>query len=649
MALTAQDLIKMYQSGGSTSTTNAINSGVANYSAPIGATPPKPASPVAPIAPVKSTTTAPTLQTMASAPKPSTFFQSPAPTYGAGSTMQSSTPQAMASNNVMSQNYNQPVNTASIMPSTTQKLASEQSTGLTGANGMPFTMPKVDSTPTSLNLNSAGLTQGTPSTTAPKNLYEYYKGAMPSLETRAKEYERLGLGTASDYIAKNRAGDPKPNQLLLEKLNAGNAPKPLPDGSVAVLNLNADGTLMNTGTQQMNTGVNQGTQQNNPVVNTSHARTEQEMDKANGGQDVLYNYDASGARTGLKNDPALANGTAGTSVGGSGVGGGASGAPQNATQEGGLIQQLLRAAQMSDAEQALRQQSGNLQTQLAEKLGQNAQNPIPLEFQTGRAQALQNMASQKQSALESQIQSYAQQRGISGDVLGKLMQQIAPGTSMYDLTTGKTLAGLGGAGQNGMDAYRTWANTQFNTQQGQQLGAKFMQMKTALDQTDKSFELLKSTAAKTGINPTPFPTLNAFLQQLTSQFGGESGEVAAFQESLNAFSQGVGALLNSGAFTPTEIGAFNAQMSPSNLSPANMQVLYDTIRKTAESRMNPLLDQAKAYEQGGGSSVIGGQQPYVAPAGTGNTSGGLMGSLGLGGTGEKTVTSPQGRTYQLPY
>src|SRR3990167_4810471 len=58
----------------------------------------------------------------------------------------------------------------------------------------------------------------------PKNLYEYYTGKkqeLPSLEERGKLYESYGLGTATDYVSKNKTGDVGPNTTLLAKLLAG--------------------------------------------------------------------------------------------------------------------------------------------------------------------------------------------------------------------------------------------------------------------------------------------------------------------------------------------------------------------------------------------------------------------------------------------
>ena len=61
----------------------------------------------------------------------------------------------------------------------------------------------------------------------PTNLSEYYQSigqSLPSLEERGKIYESSGLGSASDYISKNRAGDINPNTALLGYLTKETTP-----------------------------------------------------------------------------------------------------------------------------------------------------------------------------------------------------------------------------------------------------------------------------------------------------------------------------------------------------------------------------------------------------------------------------------------
>lgn len=60
----------------------------------------------------------------------------------------------------------------------------------------------------------------------PTNLYEYYTGkgqALPSLDARSQTYQTAGLGTAADYIAKNKAGVAEPNNQLLSYLTSASS------------------------------------------------------------------------------------------------------------------------------------------------------------------------------------------------------------------------------------------------------------------------------------------------------------------------------------------------------------------------------------------------------------------------------------------
>lgn len=63
-----------------------------------------------------------------------------------------------------------------------------------------------------------------------KTLYDYYtkRGQkLPAIEERAKSYEAAGLGKATDYISKNRAGDVAPNTAYLAYLQKqGATPTP---------------------------------------------------------------------------------------------------------------------------------------------------------------------------------------------------------------------------------------------------------------------------------------------------------------------------------------------------------------------------------------------------------------------------------------
>jgi len=218
-----------------------------------------------------------------------------------------------------------------------------------------------------------------------------------------------------------------------------------------------------------------------------------------------------------------------------------------------------------------------------------------------RSLAAQNVAQQNlASALTTQ-----QQRGGFTEAAGALAQPQPYGitTTPYSAATG--YASGGGTFPN----YQTGTNVQFNTATGQALGRQANDLQTAMNQTDQNFQTVNSLFKNNNLNLTDFPDFNSLTNFLQSH-GVSAGVQTSAREALNALQSSIGNIINSsGAFTPTEVTDLSKQVSAANLSPAQLQTLYNPIRQTAATRVNTTLQEAQKYEQAGGSSVTANTQP----------------------------------------
>lgn len=109
----------------------------------------------------------------------------------------------------------------------------------------------------------------------------------------------------------------------------------------------------------------------------------------------------------------------------------------------------------------------------ADSLAANANNPIPLEFQQGRGQVLQNQYLGQQNAISGELQGASNvlgaantQQGLLQQALGTAAGYAAPrqnGYVLLDPTTGQPVGGTGGANQaiiNGANADSTYSFAQ---------------------------------------------------------------------------------------------------------------------------------------------------------------------------------------------
>ena len=224
---------------------------------------------------------------------------------------------------------------------------------------------------------------------------------------------------------------------------------------------------------------------------------------------------------------------------------------------------------------------------------------------TSAAQAIQNKSIATQGA---------------ENVLGNINTQVSPGNTLVNQATNNGVYGLGNTGGNGSNAYQNFSNLQFNTSQGQQYATQANNLSTASNQIDQNFQTLNGVATKYGMNLSNLPTLNT-AQQFIMQHGGGAGDVASFNEAMNALQTSIGQIINnSGAFTPTEISSLASQMSAAALSPNQMQQLYDTVKQTAATKINTIQEQAMNAEKAGTNFNNGSPaSPNSVPLGSSTT------------------------------
>ena len=187
--------------------------------------------------------------------------------------------------------------------------------------------------------------------------------------------------------------------------------------------------------------------------------------------------------------------------------------PTTDISQAGLIQQLIRLQQglYPKAEKTVKD-IANLKKQLATQLGNTYQNPIPLEFQTGRAQTLQNMAAQKETALQGQL---ANQIGIANAGAGMLNSAIgatAP-TSNIILRNPQTGEPIGNQNLGNM----AFQQGQIQAQGSQ--GAEYQKYSADLASGQNQVQGLNSFIQSNGVNPTDFVKVNDLINRISQQVG----------------------------------------------------------------------------------------------------------------------------------
>lgn len=334
-----------------------------------------------------------------------------------------------------------------------------------------------------------------------------------------------------------------------------------------------------------------------------------------------------------------------------GTPGGAQTAQNNQMSPGGLYGGLIaalagRGLQDSQGVQSARQALLDSQMNEAQQLGLNASNPIPLEFQQGRAQVLQNQYGQQQQALSNALQSATTTQGqqigalqgaaglaqpvsqfgmltnpITGQPLNtgvfqsavqQAVQLVQNGTPANDPSVQQLLSPFGFVGPLAFNQAQQaisgggWNPAAQSAAAGQNISAAtdFQQQAITLDTGLKNMRtvapLVVQAAGQVGINPTDSTMYNAPINTYISQIR-NSGGFANFQAMMNDIQRYSSQIISSGAdLTPTGVTAATALMSPQNLSIAQIQSYLNTLDQLGTNQLAILQQQARAA---GGSSA----------------------------------------------
>lgn len=230
--------------------------------------------------------------------------------------------------------------------------------------------------------------------------------------------------------------------------------------------------------------------------------------------------------------------------------------PQPQTPQG-ILTQLLAASQPSSAaqgalgqEQSILQNLQQSQTNEANSLAQNYSNPIPLEFQQGRGQVLQNQYLQQQNALSSQAQAQAglytgalqqqqQQQSGLGTALGALTQttQAPYGTPLYQPGTGQFINSAGSSGGLGnldpQSALQSAASQLAQGTGGVGYSTLFSQLSSAYGPAIANQLLQKAQTLNPNFNAAQSDATAQATSASTLQTGTTGGQVTKAADSTN--------------------------------------------------------------------------------------------------------------------
>lgn len=261
-------------------------------------------------------------------------------------------------------------------------------------------------------------------------------------------------------------------------------------------------------------------------------------------------------------------------------------------------------------------------TNEAGQLAANAQNPIPLEFQQGRGQVLQNQFLQQQAALAGQLQGASNvlgqantQQGLQQQALSTAAGLAAPvgaqALGFYNPVTGQYSQYGGGQGQGG-------AFTAGQVQGNVGLGAQYTQMNAA-NTAAKGYENTINTYLRDnpGLNPSDLTVVNGMMQWGGSQLGNPKYQTLA--NYLNEYANTLAPILGAGgSITDYKTGLAQSLVNGKASGQSIAEVLAN-ISKAADDKLANMQSAGT-----GGGVVAGGSAGYKAPTG-GNTFGSFFG------------------------
>lgn len=266
-------------------------------------------------------------------------------------------------------------------------------------------------------------------------------------------------------------------------------------------------------------------------------------------------------------------------------------APQD-TSYGGLQAQIAGAGAKTQAQQnATSQQIADLRTNLANTLGEQSQVPIPLNFQTGRNQIVQNMEAQKEAALQGQLQSQIAAGTQNIGALGTAAGLAAPQFQSYYNAQFNPVTGQYGTVGGG--AYGSGPQAGANAQTEADFTKQYNEGKAKLAQADIIQNQIGQTiASNPDINNQPLSILTNLNQFISGQTGTAPQQLLAQQ--INSYVQTLG-------IDPASLVSLATQQK------GTLAQLLESLRTTAAAGVeskNPATFKANLQANNGSASNI---------------------------------------------
>lgn len=307
---------------------------------------------------------------------------------------------------------------------------------------------------------------------------------------------------------------------------------------------------------------------------------------------------------------------------------------------------VKRAGAEDDATKKAREDLLKFQTGTSDKIADIMSDTIPLEFQQGRAQVVQQASTEKQSALQQAVANSIEARGQTLNALGTAAglaqpQQVPYSNQLLDPQTGQPIAGAGssldgavstiaqrvqagqmsydegvkalsGYGQGGVNALQKALGSNFNPLSSNSLAGSrggiiqdattdIANMQTNLTAADTNLEQLTALAKENGINDLSSITGNKITNLFRKEFSDSA--LLSYQALLNGTRALYTAVLESRAnLSPTE--AFNLAQSfvPENTTVGSLRDLTKTLRTEAETIISSKQSQVENAQNPGQNS-----------------------------------------------
>lgn len=283
------------------------------------------------------------------------------------------------------------------------------------------------------------------------------------------------------------------------------------------------------------------------------------------------------------------------------------------TPQAGLIQSLLGLQGKVQPEvQNVAGQIRDLRTGLSNALYQNNTQAIPLEFMTGRAQALQNQEAQRESALTGYLGDLLKGYDSSAGMLGTAISASAPlaGNALgYVTPTGQPIGDTQSQGYTGL---RNYSIAQNNIALGGDNQKAAQATASAIQNYRQGLDGLTKFMQANGINQQNIPAFNGPIRNWLSTIG-NPGAGAAFNAYINDLQNFAGALIQQGVdLTPTGTEGQMLLTDPSNLSVDQLMTLGKVLDQLGMIRYTTAATQAQgAYNSATqpGSFYTGGMTP----------------------------------------